>query len=85
MARECLAVPGQWREYFVALTFLGLRLMDRMPETLDRQRLAFLVAALSLSETTDPAQKGSSDSTWSEMTAADIDRTELRIDDVEEP
>jgi len=85
VARECLAVPGQWREYFVALTFLGLRLMDWMSETLDGRRLAFLVAALSLSETTDPAQKGSSDSTWSEMTAADIDRTELRIDDVEEP
>lgn len=83
VVRECLALPGQWREYFVALTFIGLRLMDWQSESLDGRRLAFLSAALALSETSDPAAKGSSDSTWSEMTAADLDRTELQIDDQE--
>lgn len=83
IVRACLAVPGQWREYFVALTFIGLRLMDWQSESLDGRRLAFLSAALALSETADPSSKGSSDSTWSEMTAADLDRTELQIDDQE--
>lgn len=81
VVKACLAVPGQWREYFVALMFIGLRLMDWRSETLDGRRLAFLSAALALSEINDPGSKGSSDSTWSEMTAADIDRTELQIDD----
>jgi len=83
VVRQCLALPGQWREYFVALAFIGLRLMDWQSESLDGRRLAFLSAALALSEMTDPSAKGSSDSTWSEMTAADLDRTELQIDDQE--
>jgi len=57
--------------------------MDWQTETMDARRLAFLVAALSLAETQDPARRGSSDSTWSELTAADMDRTELQIDDSE--
>ena len=43
----------------------GTTLELLLRELPDGRRLAFLVAALSLSETTDPAQKGSSDSTWS--------------------
>ncbi|MEL7675489.1 MAG: Clp protease N-terminal domain-containing protein [Chloroflexota bacterium] len=82
VVRECLAVPGHWREYFVALAFTGLRLTDWLSETIDGRRLAFLVAALGLAESLDPAHKGSTDSTWSELTA-DMDRTELRIDDQE--
>ncbi len=83
IVRQCLAAPNHWNEYFIALVFLGLRLMDWQTETMDARRLAFLVAALSLAETQDPAWRGSSDSTWSELTAADMDRTELQIDDPE--
>lgn len=82
VVRQCLAAPGHLREYFVALVFTGLRLMDWQSESLDGRRLAFLVAALNLAESIDPAHKGSSDSTWSELTV-DMDKTELQIDDRE--
>jgi len=82
VVRQCLAAPSHWREYFVALAFTGLRLIDWLSETIDGRRLAYLVAALSLAESVDPVHKGSTDSTWSELTA-DMDRTELQIDDQE--
>ncbi|MCC6800209.1 MAG: hypothetical protein IT325_08825, partial [Anaerolineae bacterium] len=82
VVRQCLAAPGHWREYFVALAFTGLRLTDWASEMIDGRRLAFLVAALGLAESVDPVHKGSTDSTWSELTA-NMDRTELRLDDQE--
>ncbi|MBI5961022.1 MAG: phosphotransferase [Chloroflexi bacterium] len=45
---RCLVIPDKWEEYYVALALLALRAMDWHTVGQDGQRLAFLVAALSV-------------------------------------
>ncbi|MBN1680523.1 MAG: phosphotransferase [Anaerolineae bacterium] len=80
IVRDCLGIPDRWDEYHVALALIMLRLMGWRSEGIDAQRLAFLVSALSVSETQTPSQIGGQRS-WSETTT-DMDRTEVKPDDL---
>ena len=79
VVQQCLGTSGRWDEYYVALAFLALRLMDWQSEHLDARRLAFLIAALSIEEGRRPVTSRG-DTTWSDVTT-DMDQTELRFDD----
>jgi len=77
IAGECLASPGRWTEYYVALALLGLRLMDWHSEPVDARRLAFLASALATAAARvaeDPHP--TSPSHWVDTT--DIDQTAFR-------
>jgi hypothetical protein len=80
VVRECLGVPDRWHEYYIALALLALRMIDWQSESLDGRRLAFLIAALALSEAQKPAQATSGETPWTDVTT-DTDQTELRVDE----
>lgn len=50
IVRDCLAVEGNWAEYFVALAFCGLRAISWKTMSVAGRRLAFLVSAMAIFE-----------------------------------
>jgi hypothetical protein len=63
---RCLVVPDRWTEYYVALALLALRAMDWHTVHGDGQRLAFLVAALSVAaaQFTEEVPTAADPTTW---------------------
>jgi hypothetical protein len=69
---QCLARPGRWNEYYIPLALLALRMMDWRSVGIQGRRLAFLLAALSISALELPSDaQTSSGGPWSDMTSAD--------------
>mgnify|MGYP000397912679 CR=1 FL=1 len=66
-----LLTDDHWSEYFVALTFAGLRAMQWTNLTLSARRLMFLVAALSIYELGKRSQAGGASETPSETEFTD--------------
>jgi hypothetical protein len=79
IVKQCLARPGRWNEYYIPLALLSLRMMDWRSVGIQGRRLAFLLAALSISALELPSDLQTSiGGNWSDMTSAD--RTDLRPD-----
>ncbi len=50
IVEQCLAVPGRWAEYYIAIALLALRCLGWKSLSVDARRLAFLVSALAVAE-----------------------------------
>jgi len=79
IVQQCLARPGRWNEYYIPLALLALRMMDWRSVGIQGRRLAFLLAALSISAL-DVASDSetSSGGNWNDRT--DADETDLQVD-----
>lgn len=74
IVRECLYDAEQWNEYYIPLALLGLRAMGWLTEPADSRRLAFLTAALSLSEIHSAADVATSTGdSWGSMEQTDLE------------